>query len=147
MGILKTLMSLKYISVISFAFILLYALYPFINGAGCDYRSQGEDENGSIYSVCKLGVVTTIAKDKKSNKVIEYRGIYGKTGDTAIFFSYSTSLLEGGYVQESPPVNRLYFSPFFISKVISEEDCDWILLGFPFLRVHKVKRVGALSFW
>lgn len=38
-------------------------------------------------------------------------------------------------------------SPVFISKIIVEEDYDWVILGFPFSRVHKAKRVGPLSFW
>lgn len=85
MGTPKILMVLKYIIVISFIGISTYALYPFINGMGCDYRSQVDDENGSFYSTCKLGFVTTIAKNKQSNEVIEYHGLYGKTGHTIIF--------------------------------------------------------------
>lgn len=147
MGTPKILMVLKYTSVISFIFIAAYALYPFINGMGCDYRSQVEDENGSFYSTCKLGFVTTIAKNKKSNEVIEYHGIYGKTGDTAIFFAYDVALLENGIEQDKLPVNKFHFSPIYVSKILVEEDSDWVILGFPFSRVHRVKRVGPLSFW
>lgn len=147
MGTPKILMILKYISVISFIIIAAYASYPFINGMGCDYRSQVEDENGSFYSTCKLGFVTTIAKNKKSNEVIEYQGIYGKTGNTIIFFAYDTSVLESGIAQDNVPVSKLHMSSIFISKIIVEEDYDWVILGFPFSRVHKAKRVGPLSFW
>ncbi|HDI1214988.1 TPA: hypothetical protein PKO72_003771 [Aeromonas hydrophila] len=147
MGTPKILMVLKYIIVISFIGISTYALYPFINGMGCDYRSQVDDENGSFYSTCKLGFVTTIAKNKQSNEVIEYHGLYGKTGHTIIFFAYNTSVLEAGVVQDNLPVSKLHMSPVFISKIIVEEDYDWVILGFPFSRVHKAKRVGPLSFW
>lgn len=140
-------MALKYTSVISLVLIAAYALYPFINGVGCDFRSRVEDNAGSFYTTCKLGFVTTIAKSKESNEVIRYQGIYGKTGSTVLFFAYDITWLDTGSGQKQFPVSKLHDSPLYVSKVLVEDGYDWVIVGFPYSRIHKSKRVGALSFW
>ncbi|WOX47327.1 hypothetical protein R2B70_14045 [Aeromonas sp. XH] len=140
-------MVLKYTSVISLIFIAAYALYPFINGVGCDFRSRVEDNAGSFYTTCKLGFVTTIARNKASNEVIKYHGIYGKTGNTILFLAYDISWLENGIDKEQSLVSKLHNSPLYVSKVIVEEGHDWVIVGFPYSRIHKTKRIGSLGFW
>ncbi|MFH7527861.1 hypothetical protein AB2J22_21375 [Aeromonas sp. A5] len=147
MGTPKILMALKYTLVVSFLVISAYALYPFINGVGCDFRARVEDDAGSFYTTCKLGFVTTIAKGKASNEIIKYHGFYGKAGDTILFFAYDISWLENGVVQEKSLVSKMHNSRLYVSNVIVEDGYDWVIVGYPYSRIHKSKRIGVLGFW
>lgn len=138
---------LKSIGLISFLFLFIYSALPFVNGIGCDFRSQVDDEDASLYTTCKFGWLTTIAKSKINDEVIQYQGIYGKSGDTAIFLAFDISQLEPGHIQDMPPVSSLAKSHLYISKMVVIDGHDWILLGYPFSRVHKAKRIGPLGFW
>ncbi|MGL6607840.1 hypothetical protein [Aeromonas hydrophila] len=138
---------MKFIVLISFFFITSYALYPFVNGMGCDFRSQVDADDSVLYSTCKLGWVTTVAKNKKTNEVLKYSGIYGKNGSSIFFFALEIEEINTKVDVDSHPVDFFHSESIYLAKVVPGDEHDWILLGYPFSRVHSMIQVGRSAFF
>lgn len=138
--------NLKYIKHISLMLLLGYALHPFINGLGCNYHAQSEDKNISFYTTCKLGLIESVVRNKMTDKLVSFKGVYGKSGNTAFFLTYQIDVLSKPD-ERVENITELYTSNrFFISKVIRNSDgSDWVLLQHPYYTVHKSRHVGRVS--
>lgn len=146
MDMKKISQNLIYIKCISLMLLLGYAFHPFVNGLGCNYHAQSEDDNISFYTTCKFGLIESVVKNKMTDKLLLFKGIYGKSGNTTFFLTYQIDVLskQGERVEN---ITELYTSNrFFISKVIGNSDgSDWILLQHPYYTVHKSRHVGRVS--
>lgn len=136
----------KYIRYISFTLLVGYAIHPFINGLGCNYHAQSDDSKLNFYTTCKFGLIESVVKNKMTDKLVSFKGIYGKSGNTAFFLTYQIDILSS----QKPIVKNiteLYTSNrVFVSKVIKNSDgSDWVLLQHPYYTVHKSKHVGRVS--
>lgn len=136
----------KYIRCISFTLLVGYAIHPFINGLGCNYHAQFDDSKLNFYTTCKFGLIESVVKNKMTDKLVSFKGIYGKSGNTDFFLTYKIDIISS---QESSVKNitELYTSNrIFVSKVIKNSDgSDWVLLQHPYYTVHKSKHVGRVS--
>ncbi|EGX6956762.1 hypothetical protein [Aeromonas hydrophila] len=132
---------------ISFILLVGYVLFPFINGVGCDFRAQFNDANISYYSTCKMGVATTIAKNNKTGEMIQYDGIYSKSGNTIRFFVFKIDELKEIRSIDKDTINSLAKCHLYVMQIIVDEEHDWVVLSYPFPWIHKAKRIGKLGFW
>ncbi|HDO1324258.1 TPA: hypothetical protein P2R04_001203 [Aeromonas veronii] len=142
-----TFQKLKYIRYISIFLLLIYAIHPFINGLGCSYHAQSENAQLSFYTTCKMGFVESVVKNKITGKLISFKGIYGKSGNTIFFITYQVNILS---VDKSDlnNVTELYTSNrIFVSKLIKNSDgSEWVMLQHPYYTVHQSRHIGKLAF-
>jgi hypothetical protein len=139
---------LKYIAWTSLFMFIIYTLYPFINGMGCDFTSETVVKKTTLYSTCKFGMVRTFAINNINNATIIHTGLFGISGDTVFFISLDANDIT--YNSIAPPPSHLSIirknKTLFIGKIITSENYDLIILLSPFPYLHKIKRVGQLSY-
>lgn len=147
MDMKKVFLKSSFIKLSSLLLLLLYVIHPFINGVGCDYHSQSNNGQISTYTTCKLGMIDTAVKNHETKKSLQYKGIYGKSGDTVIFIVYDLKDITGDNYIHKNVTDFFSNNKIFVSKVLEIEDADWILLEQPYYTVLSAKRVGRLSFF
>lgn len=137
----------KYIKYTSVIFLLGYAIHPFINGLGCSYHAQSDDEKMNFYTTCKMGFIESALKNNVTNKLVLLKGIYGKSGNTIFFITYRVDVLSVDK-DDLNNITGLYTSNrIFVSKLIKNSDgSEWVMLQYPYYTVHKSRHIGKLAF-
>ncbi|MFM4937392.1 MAG: hypothetical protein ACRC4I_15640 [Aeromonas veronii] len=143
----KIWLILDYIKWISIVVVFIYALHPLINGMGCDYHSQTEDEKQSIYTTCKFGIINAVGVNKKTKKTIQYSGVYGKSGNTIFFYTYERIVLNDEENTMMNIIAALNNSNFYMAYVFKGDGYDWIFIKYPYYNIYRSKRVGAMGFF
>lgn len=85
MGLLTMDKRLKYIVLSSLIGMSVYTLTPFINGFGCNYKSQTSESNLLYISTCKFGMVETIAWNKSTGEKKYLKVYWLKKMTTCLF--------------------------------------------------------------
>lgn len=69
----------------SFLF-LVFNLYPYLNGVGCDYRFTMKSEHSTYQGKCKSGILTLSSKNDITGDVFYSRYIYGVDSHYMYYF-------------------------------------------------------------
>lgn len=136
---------LKYIKLISFISVVMYGVHPLINGIGCDYHSQTEDEKRSLYTTCKFGIINSVGLDKETKEIFKYSGLYGKSGGTIFFYVYKKESLNKKEGVEESIISKLNSSQLYIAHVFEGDEHDWIIIQYPYYNVYMARRVGVMG--
>lgn len=139
---------LKYIVLSSLIGMSAYALTPFINAFGCNYKSQTSDNNLLYISTCKLGIVETIAWNKLTGEKKIFKGVLAKKNDNMFIFVFSSTLISKSKYDFYEGLNIRFSDPIIFSgKQIHTSKNDWVLVRNPSFQVYKVTTSGSLGFW
>lgn len=148
MVMMKPYRKLKFILLSSVILFSLYAFHPFINGLGCDFQAEIKEDDRVHYTTCHMGLAKTVVYNKKSNIIISFLGLYGKSGDDIFYFVINQDLVEKS--GENKDYLQFYLvdnKRFFIAKKMQSKNEDIVLLKVPDYQVFLVKRVGRLGWW
>lgn len=127
--------------------LAFYCVYPFVNGSGCDFHAETEDEFRAINMSCFAGVLTSVYHKKSTGDIVITKNLWGKRGGTVYLVNYHTQYEVGA------PELRKNFLPSFISshffssyKIFHGVDGkDVVISDAPVMRIYKLERVGELS--
>lgn len=147
MAMIKRSIKFTHIKWISFIFLCLYSISPFINGLGCDYQQQYERENFSFYSSCKFGYARSVVHNKVNGEILEHDGFIGKIGDTVIFIATKVKRTTPNPNVHDNVYSVMHNDYFYIAKIIHKNKEDWIVMTSPYYRIQKVKTLGKQSLW
>lgn len=140
--------SLKYIAIISFIYINIYVLLPFLNGFGCDFKSEAKYESVTYLSTCRMGYIESIAWNKNTGEKKLYRGVLAKKNDDILFFVIQSKELSKPIDNFNDGLNaRLSDTPIFSAKHIHKKDFDLVLVRNPSFFIYKTNLVGKLGLW
>lgn len=128
--------------------MLIYVTYPFVNGLGCDFTADVEDEQRAVHAECFAGNIIQIYREKTTGKTFTTHSIYGRRGDTIFMILLDVEYLD--LVSSTQP-SQLYdyiHMPRVMSFKLFEsavDDDDIVLWDSPIMKIYKIKRVGRLS--
>ncbi|MGL4751479.1 MAG: hypothetical protein ACRCXB_03505 [Aeromonadaceae bacterium] len=133
--------------IILFCSFGFYGFYPFINGSGCDFYAETEDEFRSISMSCFAGVLTSAYQKKTTGDIYIAKSIWGKKGNTVYVFNYNNRSELGSSDQ------RKKFLPSFMNATLfssykffeASDGGDVVTSDNPVMRTYKLERVGNLS--
>ncbi|MGL5345465.1 MAG: hypothetical protein ACRC9O_13000 [Plesiomonas sp.] len=139
---------LKYIIIINFIFINIYVITPFLNGFGCDFKSEAKYENIAYLTSCRMGNIQSIAWNKKTGEKKLYRGILAKKNDDLLFFVIHSEELSKPINNFNDGLNaRLSDASIFSAKQIHTKEYDLVLVRNPSFFIYKTNIAGKLGFW
>lgn len=141
--------TLKYIKVTSIVMFSLYALTPFINGLGCDFKTEARYDQITYLNSCKFGQVKSLGWNKKTGEKIYYSGILAKKNNDIIFFVLeSKELSKPTLLNEKDMVNiSITDASIFSAKQIHAKEYDLVMVRNPSFFIYKANTVGKLGFW
>lgn len=133
-------------------FILLfslggYAIYPFINGVGCDFYAETEDEFRTLNMTCFAGVLTSVYYKKQTGDVIVTKSLWGRKGNSIYLINYRSQMEQGQSELKLKLLPSFIRPDFFSSQKIFQatDGRDVVLSDSPVMRAYKVDRIGILS--
>lgn len=148
MDMRQTHMTLKYIKIISVIALSFYALLPFINGLGCNYKSETVNENIIYLTSCKLGIVESIAWNKRNGEKKIFKGFLAKKDSSIIFFVTHSQELEKPIYEFNHGLNiRFSDATIWSAKLIHTKEHDIVLVGNPSYQIYITNISGKLAFW
>ncbi|WP_209296805.1 hypothetical protein [Aeromonas jandaei] len=132
--------------------MFFYTTYPFINGLGCDFTADAEDNTRIIHTKCFAGYMSNVYQSKITKDKIVYNGIYGRKGNTVFLVSFGSSTITARIIEDNDDAGLSFLArnikvPAIMSfKHFEGDGEDVIVWDSPIMKVYKVERVGSLSF-
>ncbi|WP_260750140.1 hypothetical protein [Aeromonas dhakensis] len=127
--------------------LVIYCSYPFINGSGCDFYAETEDDVRAINMSCFAGILTTVYQKKTTGDIFVTKSLFGKRGDTIYLVNYNARYELGKTVLRKiflPKfINDHYFSSYKLFHGIDGEDI--VVSDAPVYSIYQLDRTGALS--
>ncbi len=130
----------------------IYSLSPFLNGSGCDFYAEGDDEYRTINITCFAGGVTSVYRRKTTGDIIITKGLWGKMGNNIYLVNYRSESYPGPYNLRGDFL-RSFVKPAFISsyKIFTSavDGTDVVVSAIPIdtMRAFKLERTGPLSWF
>ncbi|MBS4687048.1 hypothetical protein J4G63_07250 [Aeromonas sobria] len=122
-------------------------MYPFINGSGCDFYAEAEDEFRKVNMTCFAGQLTSVYQKKTTGDILVSKGLWGKKGNTIYVINYNSRTTPSSNDMRKTffpsLVNDVAFSSQKIFETIDGEDV--VISDTPVMRIYKLERVGKLS--
>lgn len=128
--------------------LTLYAMLPFINSLGCDYKSEAINDEVNYLTTCKMGLIKTVATNKVTGEKIIYEGLSAKKGNDMIFIAFNSSQVNTIKANNNDEnIISLVDTKILSAKLIHTEHNDLIMIRSPSYYIYEVNITGKISFW
>lgn len=159
MVMIQALKKLSYILSIS---LVVYIIYPIINGFGCNFNAEAENDSDKIYMECFAGVANITILSKKNLHITTINGIWWKRGSHIWMFIKNKKENQGDNV--APPVEEVeskqqktkmweplseknFLEFFFFTGNIREGSNGVIVGAHPVMMIYPAIKKGNLSWF
>lgn len=135
-------------------FILVYALYPFLNGLGCKFSLLHDGEFSFQEGVCKGGLFNVYIRNKKDNSVVFMKSLWGSYNGYIYTYTINKETIKPPSYS-STNVDKLRYGFFYNSsnlisgyrfKINNTENTYLTFYDYPFEIIYISKINGKMGF-